>query len=194
MLRAEYRDVRGEGELLLRLSDRRERQMPAKRPLNVLFLCTGNSARSAMAESILAKIGQGRFRAYSAGSQPTGKTNPFALALLAERGYPIADLRSKSWDEFARPDAPKMDAIVTVCDNAAGEVCPVWPGHPATAHWGFPDPAAVAGNEGEKRAAFADVFAMIHERLDALVALPVEDLPPPDLARRMRALASDQAK
>ena len=160
----------------------------ATRPFNVLFLCTGNSARSIMAESILNKEGQGRFRAYSAGSHPTGKVNPYALDLLKSMGCPVADLRSKSWDEFAVPDAPVMDFVFTVCDNAAGEVCPVWPGHPATAHWPFPDPAAFTGPEAEKRAHFAEVFKQIDRRIGVFINLPFRTLDDMSLTSRLREM------
>lgn len=143
---------------------------------NVLFLCTGNSARSILAEAILNKVGEGRFRAWSAGSFPKGEVHPGALRLLEARGYPTEGLRSKSWDEFARPGAPEFDLIITVCDNAAGEVCPVWPGHPATAHWGLPDPAAVEGGEAAVDRAFADVHRQLYARLTLLAALNVEAL------------------
>lgn len=143
---------------------------------NVLFLCTGNSARSILAEAILNKVGEGRFRAWSAGSFPKGEVHPGALRLLEARGYPTEGLRSKSWDEFARPGAPEFDLIITVCDNAAGEVCPVWPGHPATAHWGLPDPAAVEGDEAAVDRAFADVHRQLYARLTLLAALNVEAL------------------
>ena len=143
---------------------------------NVLFLCTGNSARSIMAEAMLNHIGRGRFHAYSAGSHPTGKVNPYALDMIANAGLPAHGLRSKDWSEFAQPGAAQMDFILTVCDNAAGEVCPVWPGKPITAHWGVPDPAAVEGSEEKKRAAFRDAATALRRRIELLVALPVEKL------------------
>lgn len=133
---------------------------------NVLFLCTGNSARSVLAEAWMNAAGKGHYRAYSAGSRPAGKVNPFALELLRRKGLPVEGLRSKSWDEFAAPGAPRMDYIFTVCDNAAGEACPVWPGHPATAHWGVDDPAAVGGSDAEKRAAFEIAFGLLAARID----------------------------
>jgi arsenate reductase (thioredoxin) len=144
--------------------------------LNVLFLCTGNSARSIMAEGLLDKLGAGRFKGYSAGNHPSGKVNPFALQMLQQAGCSIEGARSKSWEEFAAPGAPRMDIIITVCDNAAGEVCPVWPGHPATAHWSYPDPAAVAGRDEVKRAAFAKVFEQIRRQIHMLAALEPEKL------------------
>lgn len=140
---------------------------------NVLFLCTGNSARSIMAEALVATMGKGRFKGFSAGSKPGGKVNPFAIEQVKKTGYPVDNLRSKSWDEFAGPDAPHMDFIVTVCDNAAGEACPIWPGHPATAHWGFEDPAAVEGTDEEKRAAFEKIFKQIMARMNTFVSLPI---------------------
>jgi arsenate reductase (thioredoxin) len=140
---------------------------------NVLFLCTGNSARSIMAEALVATMGKGRFRGYSAGSHPGGKVNPFAIEQVAALGYPVDGLRSKGWDEFAAPAAPQMDFIITVCDNAAGEQCPYWPGHPLTAHWGFEDPAAAAGSDDEKRAVFAKVCRQIVARMQIFVALPL---------------------
>lgn len=146
------------------------------RPFNVLFLCTGNSARSVLAESILNERGKGRFVAYSAGSHPTGRVNPFAIALLERMKMPTAGLRSKSWDEFAQPGAPDLDFIFTVCDNAAGESCPYWAGHPITAHWGVPDPAAVQGSDAEKTAAFREAFRILERRIMILVSLPIPTL------------------
>ena len=138
--------------------------------INVLFLCTGNSARSILAEAILNRRGAGRFAGFSAGSRPRGEVHPLALALLRDKGHDVAALRSKSWDEFAAESAPRMDRVVTVCDNAAGEACPVWPGRPAKAHWGLPDPAAVQGSEAEQRRAFADTYAALDRQIAALVA------------------------
>lgn len=146
------------------------------RPFNVLFLCTGNSARSILAEGILRKDGAPRFRAYSAGSYPKGEVNPFALKILDSYGYPTDDLRSKSWDEFAGADAPSMDFIFTVCDDAAGEQCPVWPGHPATAHWGIDDPSHVAGTDIEKETAFVTAFKYMKTRISLFLALPLDKL------------------
>lgn len=143
---------------------------------NVLFLCTGNSARSILAESILARAGAGRFLAYSAGSYPTGRVNPHALALLEQLGHPTGSLRSKSWDEFARPGAPIMDFVFTVCDRAAGEVCPIWPGQPVSAHWPLPDPAAFRGSEADTRAHFREVYRQIERRVGAFVSLPLAAL------------------
>lgn len=143
---------------------------------NALFLCTGNSARSIMAECILSRLGRGRFNAYSAGSHPTGQIHPVALELLKLENYKVNDLRSKSWDEFAAPDAPELDFVFTVCDNAANETCPAWPGQPMTAHWGLPDPAAASGNASEKALAFADVFRMLTNRIDIFVNLPLQSL------------------
>jgi arsenate reductase (thioredoxin) len=143
---------------------------------NTLFLCTGNSARSIMAEALLNTIGKGRFHAFSAGSMPAGKVNPFALEKVKTIGYVTEGLRSKSWDEFAEAGAPHMDIIITVCDNAADEVCPIWPGHPAAAHWGFPDPAAVEGSDTEKRHAFDLAFHAIRRRIELLTNLPDEKL------------------
>jgi arsenate reductase len=143
---------------------------------NVLFVCTGNSARSVMAEALLTSMGKGRFRGFSAGSHPTGAINPFAIEQVAHTGYPLDQLRSKRWDEFAVPDAPHMDFIFTVCDRAAGELCPVWPGHPMSAHWGFEDPAAVTGSDEAKRAAFNRIFRQIMTRMNIFVSLPLHML------------------
>lgn len=143
---------------------------------NVLFLCTGNSARSILAEAILIKLGAGRFRGFSAGSHPRGEVNPHALALLGRLDYDTAPFRSKPWDEFAKPDSPKLDFIITVCDSAAGEVCPVWPGQPMTAHWGMPDPAAVEGTPAEVALAFADTYRMLHNRISAFANLKLSGL------------------
>jgi arsenate reductase len=143
---------------------------------NVLFLCTGNSARSILAEALLGTLGQGRFNAFSAGSQPAGRVQPIAIELARELGYPVERLRSKSWDEFAEPGAPVIDMVITVCDSAAAETCPIWPGHPATAHWGVPDPASVAGDEMTRRKAFVAAMAALRRRVELLVALPLEKL------------------
>ncbi|MDP2028716.1 MAG: arsenate reductase ArsC [Thiobacillus sp.] len=143
---------------------------------NVLFLCTGNSARSILAETLLTNLGKGHFRAFSAGSHPGGQVNPFALELLEKSHFPTGELRSKSWDEFARPDAPQLDFVITVCDNAAGEVCPVWPGQPMTAHWGIPDPAAVEGTDEQKRHAFVDAMNQLQRRICMFVSLPFATL------------------
>jgi arsenate reductase len=150
--------------------------MNAERTYNVLFLCTGNSARSILAESILNRRGEGRFRGYSAGSHPNGTVNPFALALLKEMNFPTEGLRSKSWDEFATPSSPHFDFIITVCDNAAGEFCPTWLGKPTTAHWGIPDPAAVQGTDLQKKAAFAHAFKWTNARINLFLSLPLASL------------------
>jgi arsenate reductase len=146
------------------------------RPYNVLFLCTGNSARSIMAEAILRKVGEGRFNAYSAGSQPKGRVHPLALELLETQGIPTDGLSSKAWDEYAKPGAPPLDFVITVCDNAAGEVCPVWPGRPMTAHWGIPDPAAVEGSEEQQRRAFWDACHRLMARIRLFTSLPLAKL------------------
>ena len=143
---------------------------------SVLFLCTGNSARSILAETYLNHAGRGRFRAYSAGSHPNGSVNPFALEVLERSKLPTTHARSKSWDEFAGRDAPKMDFVFTVCDSAAAEVCPAWPGHPVSAHWGIPDPAAAQGTDEQKRRAFKDAFTALSRRIDLFLALPMEKL------------------
>jgi protein-tyrosine-phosphatase len=143
---------------------------------NVLFLCTHNSARSVIAECILNRLGQGKFRGYSAGSMPRGSINPYALDLLRNQKYDVSGLRSKSWNEFGAPGAPHMDFVFTVCDDAANEVCPVWPGRPMTAHWGVPDPSSVERNEAEKRVAFLDTYRMLYHRIGIFVALPTTTL------------------
>lgn len=145
-------------------------------PLNVLVLCTGNSARSILGEAILNRLGDGRFRAFSAGSKPKGEPHPLALQLLEREGYDTAFARSKSWDEFATADAPVLDLVITVCDSAAGETCPFWPGAPITAHWGIPDPAAATGTEAERALAFATAYRQLMRRAEALVALPLDQL------------------
>jgi arsenate reductase (thioredoxin) len=145
-------------------------------PLNVLFLCTGNSARSIMAESILNRLGAGRFHGFSAGSHPTGRVNPLTLNLLRKTHYDVSKLRSKSWDEFAAPGAPKLDFVFTVCDDAANEVCPIWPGQPMTAHWGLPNPAKAQGTEAERNLAFADTMRMLTQRIGIFVNLPIDKL------------------
>jgi len=146
------------------------------RTFNVLFLCTGNSARSILSEALLNKRAQGQFRAFSAGSHPAGRVNPYALALLQRTGHSTDGLRSKSWDEFAAPGAPELDFVFTVCDNAAGEVCPMWPGQPITAHWGIPDPAAVEGTDEQKRRAFDDAFRILERRISLFLGLPIRSL------------------
>lgn len=143
---------------------------------NVLFICTGNSARSIMAEALMTTMGKGRFRGFSAGSHPGGTVNPFAIEQVAATGYPLNQLRSKSWNEFGAGDAPHMDFIFTVCDNAAGETCPYWPGHPVSAHWGFEDPAAATGSDEEKRAVFHKVFRQIMTRMNIFLSLPLHML------------------
>ena len=153
--------------------------------MNVLFLCTGNSARSILAEAYLNSAARGRFVAYSAGSHPAGKVNPFAIDLLEKNRLPTQGLRSKNWDEFAAPGAPKMDFVFTVCDNAAGEVCPIWPGQPITAHWGVADPAAVVGSDEAKRKAFLRAFTELSTRINLLLALPVEKLERPALKGKL---------
>jgi arsenate reductase len=153
--------------------------------LNVLFLCTGNSARSILAEAYLNSAARGRFVAYSAGSHPAGKVNPFAIDLLEKNRLPTQGLRSKNWDEFAAPGAPKMDFVFTVCDNAAGEVCPIWPGQPITAHWGIADPAAVVGSDEAKRKAFLRAFTELSTRINLLLALPIGKLERAALKRKL---------
>ena len=158
---------------------------------NVLFLCTGNSARSVIAEGLLRSLGGDRFRAHSAGSFPTGRINPGAVPVLRSMGLDPADFRSKSWDEFATLEAPPIHFIFTVCDNAAGEVCPVWPGRPVTAHWGVEDPAAATGSEAEVAAAFATAERRLRRRVESFLALPVEVLDGPDVRARLEAIGKD---
>ena len=160
---------------------------------DVLFLCTGNSARSILAEAILGRKGAGRFRAHSAGSHPKGAVHPLALALLREHGYETAGLRSKGWEEFAKPGAPAVDVVVTVCDAAAGEACPLWPGRPVTAHWGLPDPAAFAGPEDEQRRIFRRVYLELERRIDRLVGLRLEALDSESLAARLDEIGRSEA-
>lgn len=152
---------------------------------NVLFLCTHNSARSVMAEALLNRHGAGKFRAFSAGSQPSGRVNPSVKALLDRLGFDTSDFRSKDWREFAKPGAPTMHFVITVCDQAAGEVCPIWPGMPTTAHWGFPDPSSFEGNDAEKAAFTADVFASIERRIRIFASLPLATLSKPEIRRRI---------
>ncbi len=159
-----------------------------ERPFNVLFLCTGNSARSIMAEAILNKIGSGKFRAFSAGSQPKGRVHPEALQLLQSRGHETSGLRSKSWSEFADPGATLLDFVFTVCDNAAGEACPVWPGQPMTAHGGIPDPAASTGTPAETAVAFKDAYRMLNQRIGAFAALPLAALDHIGLQSKLREI------
>lgn len=156
------------------------------RPYNVLFLCTGNSARSVLAEAILNKQGKGNFIAHSAGSQPKGQVHPSTIELLNTLGYDTGKFRSKSWDEFARPGAPEIDFIFTVCDNAAGETCPIWPGKPMTAHWGIPDPAATEGSDAEIALAFSDAYAMLFRRIELFLALPLASLDRMTVQARLR--------
>ena len=162
-------------------------------PYNVLFLCTGNSARSILAEAILREVGGGRFVAHSAGSMPAGRVNPFAIEYLRANRLPVDGLRSKSWDEFALAGAPKLDFVFTVCDNAAGEVCPVWPGQPMTAHWGIPDPAAVEGSDDEKRTAFRDAARALQARIRLFASLPLDKLDRMSLKRRLDELGRSPA-
>jgi protein-tyrosine-phosphatase len=165
-----------------------ESQNVPNRPFNVLFLCTGNSARSIMAEAILNKVGRGQFRAYSAGSQPKGQVNPNTIQLLESLGYESSGFRSKSWAEFAKPGAPPLDFVFTVCDNAAGETCPVWPGQPMTAHWGVPDPAEAKGSEAEIGLAFKDAYRMLSQRIGIFTALPIRSLDKLSLQRKLREI------
>lgn len=157
----------------------------ARKIYNVLFLCTGNSARSIIAECVLNQLGAGRFRALSAGSHPKGDVHPYAMNLLQRQGFDTTQLRSKGWEEFVRPDAPPLDFVFTVCDNAAAEACPVWPGQPTTAHWALPDPAAVVGSEAEKNVAFADALRMLRNRIGIFVNLPLTSIDRLSLRRKL---------
>ena len=161
----------------------------SERPYNVLFLCTGNSARSILAEALVNKWGAGKFRGFSAGSFPKGAVHPIALELLSQMKLSTEGLRSKSWDEFAQPGAPPLDFVFTVCDNAAGEVCPIWPGHPVTAHWGIDDPAAVTGSDAEKRLAFRRAFDLLEKRIKAFTSLPLPSLDPLAIKQRLDEIA-----
>ena len=161
-------------------------------PLNVLFLCTGNSARSIMAEAILNRLGLGKFKAYSAGSYPKGAVNPLALAVLRKSNFDVSKLHSKSWDEFAAPSAPKLDFVFTVCDDAAKEVCPIWPGQPMSAHWGLPDPAKAQGSEAEQALAFADTFRMLYQRISIFVSLPFDKLSKLSLQKQLDDIGQSQ--
>ena len=160
---------------------------------NVLFLCTGNSARSIIAEAIMNRLAQGKFRAFSAGSQPKGEVHPYAADLLRKLNFEVSSFRSKSWQEFSRPGAPRLDFVFTVCDNAAAEACPVWPGQPMTAHWGIPDPAAATGNEAERRLAFAEAYRMLNARISIFVSLPLRSLDQLALQKRLDAIGKDMS-
>ena len=162
-------------------------------PMNVLFLCTGNSARSILAEAYMNMAGKGRFRAWSAGSRPGGQVNPYALELLQKNRVSTEGVRSKSWDEFAAPDAPHMDIVITVCDSAANETCPYWPGQPMTAHWGVPDPAAVEGSDEDKRKAFVAAFSVLSARINLLMSLPVDKLDRLALSTKLKEIGSSGA-
>ncbi len=164
----------------------------AKKVFNVLFICTGNSARSIMAEAVLNRAGQGRFRAFSAGSQPKGRVHPYALDLLRRLHYDVSGARSKSWTEFTGPNAPKLDFAFTLCDDAAAETCPVWPGQPMTAHWGLPDPASKIGTEADMRFAFADAMRMLTNRINIFVSLPIKSLDSLTLKKQVDAIGQNK--
>ena len=188
MLRASRRAGHGHSLGLLR------GVVVADKPFNALFLCTGNSARSIMAEAILNKLGQGKFRAYSAGSQPKGRVNPNTIHLLRGLGYDTSSFRSKSWSEFAKPGAPPLDFVFTVCDNAAGEACPVWPGQPMTAHWGVPDPAEARGSKAEIALAFKNAYRMLFQRIGIFTALPIRGLDKLSLQNKLREIGHMNTK
>ena len=163
-----------------------------ERVYNVLFLCTGNSARSIIAETILNRAGQGKFKAFSAGSQPKGRVHPYTLDLLRNLHYDVSGVRSKSWLEFAQPNSPKLDFVFTVCDNAAGETCPFWPGQPMTAHWGIPDPAAAEGSDAEIAVAFSDAYRMLERRIHLFLALPIDKLDRMVLSKRLKDIGASE--
>lgn len=163
-------------------------------PLNVLFVCTGNSARSIMAEAIIGRVAPGKFKGYSAGSTPKGEINPFAARLLKSLNYDISQLRPKSWEEFAKPDAPPLDFVFTLCDAAANEACPYWPGQPMSAHWGLPDPVAFEGEDVQKALAFADAYRMLHHRISIFTSLPMASLERVALQRKLDAIGTDAGK
>ncbi len=164
----------------------------SQKPLNVLILCTGNSARSIIAEALIDKMGQGRLKGYSAGSFPKGEVNPLAIKLLEIKGIDTSRFRSKSWDEFSAADAPKMDFVITVCDQAAGESCPIWPGHPVKAHWGLPDPAAATGTEAERLAVFESVYSMLEQRIGSFVQIDFGDADGPAIARAVTEIGGER--
>jgi protein-tyrosine-phosphatase len=166
----------------------------SEKPFNVLFLCTGNSARSILAEAILNRVGQGRFKAFSAGSQPKGEVHSYALQLLRSLNHDVSFARSKSWEEFAAPGAPEMNFVFTVCDNAANEACPVWPGQPMTAHWGIADPAAAEGTEAEKHLAFAEAYRMLNSRISIFASLPMATIEKLALQKRLDEIGQDLPK
>jgi arsenate reductase len=167
--------------------------MTEQRPLNVLFLCTHNSSRSIMAECVISRLGQGRFRGFSAGSQPSGRVHPYALELMRKLNYDTSNLRSKSWEEFSRPGAPELDFVLTVCDDAANEVCPVWPGQPMSAHWGLPDPSRVEGPDSERRFAFADTHRMLFQRIGIFTNLNLTSLSRLSLQHRLDEIGRSRA-
>ena len=166
----------------------------SREPFNVLFLCTGNSARSIMAEAILNRLGRAKFRAFSAGSQPSGHVHPLAMQMLRNAHYDVTGLRSKAWDEFAAPGAPDLDFVFTVCDNAAKEVCPIWPGQPVTAHWGLPDPAKAEGTDAEKAAIFADTMRMLTQRIGIFVSLPLDKISKLALQKQLDEIGKTKAE
>ena len=165
----------------------------SSKPFNVLFLCTGNSARSIIGEAIMNRVGAGKFKGYSAGSMPKGEVHPLTLKLLRQLNYDTTTLRSKPWDEFAAPDAPRLDFVFTVCDNAANETCPIWPGQPMSAHWGVPDPAAVGGTDTEKALAFAETYRMLNSRISIFTSLPLDSLDKLSLQRRLEDIGKTHA-